>query len=136
MLYPMFAMVLLTCVVAGYLLSLRINAVKSKQLKLSQFRLNNSSDIPEAIAQAARNYSNLFEVPLLFYAAGILTLVLRVDSTAMLICAWGFVLTRVVHSWIHITNNNVVYRLYAFAAGLILVLTMWLLLLASYSFHP
>jgi hypothetical protein len=136
MLYPMFALVLLTSLVAFYLFGLRFKAVKSKQIRLSQFRLNNAGDVPEAITQAARNYTNLFEIPVLFYAAGILALVLNLQSQTMVVCAWGFVISRVLHSWIHVTYNNVLHRLYAFMLGVLLVLAMWVLLALGYSYHP
>jgi hypothetical protein len=133
MIYPLFAMVLLTIIVGAQLLNLRIRAVKSGQIRLSQFRLNQSIDIPDKITQASRNYSNMFEVPVLFYTAGCLALVLKHETIALIILAWLFVLARAIHSWIHLTGNNVIHRLRAFMAGNLCVIAMWILLVIHYA---
>lgn len=132
MLYPMFAMVILTCAVAIYLFRLRVRAVKAGQVRLSQFRLN-TGEVPDAITQAARNYTNLFEVPVLFYTAGAIAIALGIQVPAMIITAWIFVLARIVHSWIHLTSNNVIHRLRAYMLGNICVLVIWGILIASYA---
>lgn len=132
MLYPLFAMVLVTFAVAIHLFRLRVKAVKSGEIRLSQFRLN-SGDIPDEVAQAARNYTNLFEVPMLFYTAGAIAIALGIQVPAMIISAWIFVLARVVHSWIHLTSNNVIHRMRAYMLGNICVLVIWGILVASYA---
>lgn len=132
MLYPMFAMVILTCAVAIYLFRLRVRAVKAGEVRLSQFRLN-TGEVPDAITQAARNYSNLFEVPVLFYTAGAIAIALGIQVPAMTITAWIFVLARIAHSWIHLTGNNVIHRLRAYMLGNICVLVIWGILVASYA---
>lgn len=132
MLYAMFAMVLLTFGVAFRLLFLRIKAVKSGQARLSQFRLN-TGEMPGEMQQAARNYSNLFEAPILFYVAGTIAIAMDVESTAMLVFAWAFVAIRLLHSWIHLTYNNVIHRLWAFMAGNVCILVIWGLLLLKHS---
>ncbi|ECD4469496.1 hypothetical protein E1A38_25345 [Salmonella enterica subsp. enterica serovar Kisangani] len=132
MLYAMFAMVLLTFGVAFRLLFLRIKAVKAGRVSIGQFRLN-TGEIPNDMAQAARNYSNLFETPVLFYIAGTIAIAMDVESLELLIFAWGFVVARLAHSWIHLTYNNVIHRLWAFMAGNFCVLVMWGLLLLKYS---
>jgi hypothetical protein len=135
MIYAMFAMLLLTFTVAGYLFKLRVAAVKSGKVKLSSFRLNNTQDIPPEMEQASRNYSNLFEMPVFFYAAGTIALALNIETLIVTYLGWLFVLTRVVHSWIHLTSNNVIRRMQAFMAGNICVLFMWIILVWEYSLH-
>lgn len=132
MLYPMFAMILLTFAVAIYLFSLRVKAVKAGEMRLSQFRLN-TGETPDAMAQAARNYTNLFEVPMLFYTAGAIAIALGIQVPALIITAWIFVIARVAHSWIHLTSNNVINRLRAYMLGNVCVLVMWGILVASYA---
>lgn len=129
MIYPLSALVFLTIIIGAQLLRLRIQAVKAGQVRLSQLRLNQSSDIPDKITQAARNFSNMFEVPVLFYTAGCLAIALHYETTLLISVAWLFVLSRVIHSWIHLTNNNVIHRLYAFMAGNACVVTIWVLLI-------
>lgn len=133
MIYSMFAMIVLTFSVGGYFLKLRIDAVKTGQVKLGAFRLNNTTDMPPKILQVSRNYSNLFEMPLFFYSAGILAIVLHLSTPSVILLSWIFVISRSVHSWIHITNNNVIHRLQAFMVGNICVLLMWIILVLQYS---
>lgn len=132
MIYPMFAMILLTFLVAFRLLFLRLKAVKNGAMKLSQFRLN-TGEIPDEITQTARNYSNLFEIPVLFYAAGATAIAMGTDSTGLLIAGWVFVLARVFHSIIHLTSNNVIHRFRAYFIGLLSVLVMWGILLVDHA---
>jgi hypothetical protein len=135
MIYSMFAMVLLTFGIALYMFKLRVNAVRSGQVKLSYFRLNTGAEAPPHLTQAARNYSNLFEMPLLFYVAATLALALNLESAAMVILSWLFVAARIAHSWIHLTSNNVIHRLTAFMFGNICVLLIWILILWEYHAH-
>ncbi len=133
MIYSMFTMIVLTFAVAIYLLSLRIAAVKAGEVKLSTFRLNDAGDMPSKMLQASRNYSNLFEVPVLFYAAGSLSLSLQLETLSLVILSWVFVVSRLAHSLIHLTTNNVIHRLQAFMAGNICVLSMWIILVWEYT---
>ncbi len=132
MLYPMFAMILLTFIVATQLFRLRVKAVKAGEMRLSQFRLN-TGEMPDAMAQAALNYTNLFEVPVLFYTAGAIAIALGIQLPAMIITAWIFVLARIAHSWIHLHGNNVIHRMRAYMLGNICVFVIWGLLVASYA---
>lgn len=135
MIYPMFAMILLTFAVAAYLFKLRVAAVKSGEVKLSVFRLNDSETIPTNMQQASRNFSNLFETPVLFYVASVLSISLGIDSPAVLLLGWIFVASRVLHSWIHLTSNNVIRRMQAFMAGNVCVLLIWILIVWEYTIH-
>ncbi|MFC3115189.1 MAPEG family protein [Cellvibrio fontiphilus] len=134
MIYPMFAMVLLTFLVAFRLLFLRLKAVKTGSVRLSQFRLN-TGDMPDEITQTARNYSNLFEIPVLFYAAGATAIAMGTDSSAMIVAAWIFVLARLAHSLIHLTTNDVINRFRAYTLGNLCVLVIWGLLLIDHANH-
>lgn len=134
MIYPMFAMVLLTFLIAFRLLFLRIKALKTGRMRLSQFRLN-TGDIPDEIVQTARNYSNLFEVPVLFYAAGTTAIAMGTESAAMTIIAWLFVLARAIHSLIHLTTNDVINRFRIYIVANLCVLAIWGLLLVDHATH-
>lgn len=133
MIYAMFAMILLTFSVAVYLFKLRVAAVKSGEVKISAFRLNDTATMPTNMLQAARNYSNLFEMPTLFYVAGAVYIAVGFHSPTIILLSWLFVGTRIVHSWIHITNNNVIRRMQAFMTGNVCVLLIWILMVWEYA---
>jgi hypothetical protein len=128
MFYPMFAMVLLTLIVAGILLFSRIKAAKSGSVDPRVFKLNQSKEIPDRLIQITNNYSNLFEVPILFYIACLFCIIWQYQNYLMLGLAWLFVVSRVVHSWIHLTHNKIIPRLFAFLTSVICVMAMWLVL--------
>ncbi|RYZ94551.1 MAG: hypothetical protein EOP47_27650 [Sphingobacteriaceae bacterium] len=133
MIYPMFAMIFLTFLVGAQLFRLRLKAVKSGKVRLSSFRLNTNTDTPPDMLQAMRNYSNLFEVPVLFYVAGTLAIATHIEAVSITLLAWLFVAARAVHSWIHLTYNNVIHRMQAFMAGNVCLILIWILLLLNYA---
>lgn len=129
MFYPMFAMVLLTFIVTLYLVYVRIQAVRRRQLPVSYFRLNSgTADVPVQAATAARHYSNLFEVPLLFYVTCLVAIQMGLQGPTMVTLAWIFVISRIVHTLIHLSYNKVLHRMLAFATGVFCVLIMWVLM--------
>lgn len=133
MIYPMFAMILLTFGVAFYMFRLRVHALKSGELKLSYFRLNSGAEASAKLTQANRNYTNLFEMPILFYAAGTIAITLHLEDIAIIILSWIFVAARVAHSWIHLTYNNVIHRMKTFMLSNVCLILIWGQLVWEYS---
>lgn len=133
MLYPMFAMLLLTLTVGVILGRARFKAVAHKRINPKYFLTNRGYEVPQDLAQKERNFANLFETPPLFYVGCTLALALNLESAGLLFTAWLYVVLRIAHSIIHITYNNVYHRFFAFIGSLLTILAIWLqvLLLAS-----
>jgi hypothetical protein len=131
MLYPIFGMVALTFVVLFIGLRARIGAVKSGKLRPESFRLNPINGVPEEIVKTTRHFANLFEMPILFYVACVLCLVMDLSSITLVTLAWGYVLARAIHAFIHITYNNVTHRLVAFAASNLALISIWGIIVAA-----
>ena len=132
MVLPMFAMVILIVFIFIYGLQLRVMAVKKGQVHPGYFKVFDprNQQIPERILQHKNHADNLFQVPVLFYAACIVAMLSEPTDT-MVFLAWGFVLLRVVHSFIHLTYNNVVHRLVAFVVSNILLMVLWVQVVIS-----
>lgn len=82
------------------------------------------SVLPRVPRQMGDNYNHLFEVPVIFYAVVLAILVSgRADELHMW-CAWGFVVSRVVHSVWQWTSNAVAIRFPLFALGWIFLMIM------------
>jgi hypothetical protein len=128
-LYPLFAMMLLVAIVVTLLWSLRKNAIRSRQVSIKYYRAYAGDGEPEYNKVVSRHYSNLFEMPVLFYTVVILTFVTQHATVWMVGCAWAYVLCRYVHSYVHLTNNNVIVRFGVFLLSGIVLLVMWILLL-------
>ena len=128
-LFPLFAMMLLVTFVAVLLGLSRISAIKSKIVSIKFYR-SYTGDEPEYNKVVSRHYSNLFEMPVLFYLVIVLIYITRQATLWMVELAWAYVASRYVHSLIHLTSNNVKMRFSAFTISVTILVTMWIFLLA------
>lgn len=124
--WPVMAQVLLTYVVYSIMSSRRIGAVKAGVARPSDFKVPSTD--PEPSATAARNLTNQFELPVLFFAACLSLFVTGGAGMAAVVVAWAFVLARVAHAWVHLTSNRIRIRRMLFTLGLLVNLVQWLLL--------
>ena len=123
--YPMFALVVLTAVVLTVLFRSRVGAVKAGKLSSKYFRIYQGEVEPEATAKPARHFSNLFEAPTLFYA-GCLAAMLTQNSGITVQClAWAYVVARAVHAYIHLGRNRLGPRIKAYFFGWAALLILW-----------
>ena len=109
---PVFAMGMLTIVMAVWMLLTRIPAMS--KLKIDPQRAQDTSKLsellPHNIMRVSNNYNHLFEQPTLFYAVAIsIALLGHVDSLHVQ-CAWAFVALRVGHSIVQATIDIVMVR--------------------------
>lgn len=123
---PALMQVLLTLIVF-----IMLNAAKSKALKLGQVdeerRALHTDAWPEYVLKISNNIGNQFETPVLFYALSFILWALNaVDSFAMIL-AWGYVIIRILHAYIHIGSNYVPLRRRVFTIGTMLLLLMTIL---------
>ena len=109
---------------------LRMYVVRIGEMRRLRIHPQSVATSPEAAqrfvdTRAADNFRNLFELPVLFYAAlGILFALGAVDRTG-LVLAWLFVVLRVLHSVIHCGYNRVMHRFYAYLAGALVLWALW-----------
>ena len=125
MLYPMFALVLLTFAALLRLYRSRVAAYRSGQLTGAYFKVFQGAEVPANVQVATRHFNNLFEMPVLFYVATTLCIVLQRETTLTIGLAWLFVATRLLHSWIHLTSNRVMWRMRIFMASNVVLLVLW-----------
>jgi len=134
--FPMLTMVLLTFGVAILLFRARVRSVREGHTPVSYFRVFHGSPEPEFLAKRTRHYLNLFETPVLFYAGCLAAMVVGVTGTVVVALAWGYVAARLVHAWIHLGANRVRYRLNAFLAGWVCLLSLWIYVCAEVAIRP
>lgn len=132
LLIPMFLQVLLTFAIlfaSGYL---RYRSVGKKTVNPKDYVLMTGQDQwPELLQKLGRSFHNQLEVPVLFYVWVVMVLVTGVESVTLLYMAWGYVVLRYIHAFIHIVYNNVLHRFTVFLVSCLLLLTMWFMLLSS-----
>ncbi len=128
LIYPMFAMVLLTATVLVLLFRSRVQAVRDNRISAQFFRVYQGETEPESTAKPARHFTNLFEAPTLFYVACLAAMVTGQTGITMVVLAWAYVAARVMHAWVHLGGNRIRLRIRAYFAGWLVLLAMWSLL--------
>lgn len=126
LLLPLLAQVLLTFLVWLYLFSRRIPEIARGGIDPQRLgdRVEAHRLLPRS-ANPSNNLKNLFEIPVLFYAAVLLALLLMFQDRLLVLLAWGFVAFRAIHSAIHCTYNNVNHRFVAYAVSTLFLALMW-----------
>jgi len=131
-LLPLLTMVFLTFAVWVYLYALRIPEIKRLGIDPDDLQDRaESHQLLKVSAAASNNLKNLFEVPILFYLAVMITMLLMIQDDLLVLLAWGFVILRVAHSAIHCSYNRVMHRFTVYLISCLFLMFMWIRL-ASY----
>ncbi len=128
LLYPMASLVGFTLLFSCYMLFCRVTAVRSGKLKFSYFKIYDQP-APDLIIKTQRHYSNLFELPVIYYATVIVASLQLLNDDQTLLFAWIFVAARVVHAFIHVGSNKVYPRMLSFLVGWGAIVGLWLKIL-------
>jgi hypothetical protein len=133
--YPMLALVLLTSGVLIVLFRSRVRMVREGLAPVSYFRVFQGSPEPEFAAKPARQFTNLFEAPTLFYVACLTAMVAGVTGTAVVALAWGYVAMRYLHTYIHLGSNRVRHRMRVYFASWLFLVILWVYVAVSVALH-
>ena len=127
-LWPVVALAALTFCVSVVMFRRRVAEIRAKRIRLQT--IATSSGIAAALenTSAADNYRNLFESPVLFYAAAVTAFVTEATGTLLVALLWAYVALRAVHSDIQCTTNRVYRRFQAFAASMGVLFAIWVAL--------
>ena len=119
-------MVLLTFLVGVRMLYCRVQEMRQKRLHPQKAVTSKTMAANLENVQAADNFRNLFETPVLFYALVACAVAAAYVPPWLLIGAWFYFGLRVVHTIIHCTYNRVMHRLAVFAIGFVLLVGLWI----------
>lgn len=128
---PALVLVSLTFAVMVYMGFKRFGAGFAGRVKAQDFRYGESANVPPDVAVANRNFMNLLEAPVLFYAACLTAYVTHNVTAVTLSLAWTYVALRVAHSAIHLAYNRILYRFAAYATSNFVLAALWLWLAAA-----
>jgi len=123
-LLPLFVQVALTFVLIFWTARVRTTVIRSGEVKMKDIALG-QSNWPARPTQIANCYNSQFQLPVLFYVLTILAIATRHADLLFVVMAWLFVVTRLIHAYVHTGTNYVPHRFNAFAAGAIVLLVMW-----------
>jgi hypothetical protein len=123
---PVFVQVALTLCLLLWMGKLRVEAVRGGVVRSGDIALGEPNWRPQ-ITQFNNAYRSQLELPLLFYLVSMLSLFTARASLTLVILAWLFVATRLLHALIHVTTNNVTRRFFLFLAGTVILILMWVI---------
>ena len=121
-----FLQVALVLGLLGYLGWIRVPLVMRGEVKLGDVALSRDP-WPEREKQVSNAVDNQFQLPTLFYI-GVLCVLATSATVLDVILCWAFVITRYIHAFIFVTDNNVVRRFFAYSAGYFVLCLFWLML--------
>ena len=123
--YPVFVMVVLTFFIMIQMRLVCNKNIKNKKIGIKYFKVY-AEDAPEEVEQARQHFKNCFEIPVLFYVLSLFIYMTDNLHIFNLVFAWLFIFFKIVHSYIRMTSNNVIYRARAFILSLIFLLLGWI----------
>jgi hypothetical protein len=127
-LYPMYLMVLLTAYISIRLGQERVKAIQQDGLTPGYFYYNKGGKPPRYLLRTEQHYVNLFELPVLFYAAILTAYTADAVDWISLSLAWLFVVSRYLHAYIHVQLNKLMPRRRIFMLGAVILIGLWLYL--------
>ena len=125
-LLPVFVLVALTFVLLLWQGYVRVGHTRRGEVKIRDIALR-QANWPEQSTKLSNAYLNQFELPVLFYALVAFALLTRKADLVFVVLSWVFVLSRLVHAFIHVTSNRVSRRFFAFTVGSLTLLIMWVI---------
>jgi hypothetical protein len=131
LIYPMFAMVLLTATVLVIMFRSRVRAVREALVTAAYFRLYQGETEPESIVKPSRHFKNLFEAPTLFYVGCLAAMVTGQTGGLVVLLAWGYVAARILHAWVHLGGNRLRHRMRVYFLSWLVLLGLWIAVVAG-----
>lgn len=122
---PALAMVALTFAVWVRMYVVRIGQMRRERIHPQSIAM--SAQVAQRLSdtRASDNFRNLFELPVLFYAALIAAAATGQVGSPVLGLAWSFVALRVAHSVIQCGYNKVMHRFWVYIAGALVLWALW-----------
>ena len=123
---PILVLMIQTLIIMLYMFVLRIRGMNTLPPEAQQAKTSGQMNAfwPARARAVGDNYANLAELPILFYAITLGVWMAGHVDEIHIYCAWGFVITRILHSVVHTTYNNVMHRFGIFMIGVLFLIVM------------
>jgi hypothetical protein len=125
MLLPCVGLVAVTAGVWAKLYVDRLSEMSAKKMKPQALATRRDARALLANVQAADNFNNLLEMPVLFYTFCLTATVTNNATQGVVAAAWAYVGLRAAHSVVHCSFNHVLTRFTVYAASSVLLFGMW-----------
>jgi len=103
-----------------YMFNKRKQAVINKEVRASHFKAY-SGETSDYLKVIQNHFNNQFQIPVMFMIACLLTLQQQKTSPLIISLAILFVLSRIIHSLIHLGEDNVIKRASTYFIGVVAV---------------
>jgi hypothetical protein len=123
-LLPVFVLVGLTLFLALWMGYERNRVVYSKEVRIKDIALS-KENWPDQAKKVSNAYHNQYELPVLFYVLVAFAMFTRKADLVFVVLSWVFVISRLIHAYIHTTSNRVPRRFFVYAFGLTVLTIMW-----------
>jgi len=134
-LLPMFVQVGLTFVLLFWAVILRLRAIRRGDVNPQQIALR-EPNWPPHVQQVNNAFHNSVEMPVLFYVVVLLGLVTQTLDVTLYALMWMFVLSRILHAFIHVTSNRLNHRTPVFLIGALALALIWVIVVARVILFP
>lgn len=122
-LWPVLVQVTLTLSVFIVMGARKGKAIKTGLVDREKAALDNSA-WPDEVLKASNNIQNQFQTPILFYALVFAFIVTQTVSMTVLVLAWVYVISRLIHAYVHTGSNYVPVRFRVFIVGVVTLIIM------------
>ena len=118
---PVVVLILWTMAMLGWMLSIRLPAMRRAGIDLGKLVGGRGTDadrsLPASAQWKAHNYNHLMEQPTLFYATALVLAISGWGNGINAAVAWIYVSLRIAHSIVQATVNRVLWRFVLFIAS-------------------
>ena len=122
-LWPVLVQVTLTLSVFIVMGARKGKAVKAGLVDRKKAALDNSA-WPDEVLKVSNNIQNQFQTPILFYVLVFAFVATQTVSMTVLVLAWVYVISRLIHAYIHTGSNYVPARFRVFIVGVVTLIIM------------
>ncbi|MCG9760131.1 MULTISPECIES: MAPEG family protein [Pseudoalteromonas] len=131
LLAALFLQTLLTLTIMVIMGKRRFKAVREKQIQFDQFKTMALDNGPEEVILASRNFTNQFEIPVLFFVVSLTALAMKLVTLWFSTFALLFVISRIAHTYVHIGSNHLRTRFRLYLVGCIFIILQWITLILT-----
>jgi len=123
--FPAITLILGTLIFTAFMGITRLKAARSGDVDYRIFKVyRKKENMPDTMLKVSNHYDNLMTMPILFYLIVTMIYVTQNVDNAFVFLAWTYVITRLVHSFIHLVENHPLKRFFAFGTGVIILFAM------------
>jgi hypothetical protein len=121
--YPLLIQIILVLVLYILLGIEKSKAVKAGSVDRVKAALHNHV-WPDHVLRVSNNIANQFETPILFFVLSLVFFSLKSVNVTVLVLCCAYVVSRIVHAYIHVTSNYVPKRRGVFMVGCVILVAL------------